>query len=72
MQTYTHTQASRDFPAIVKDAQRHGIVMIQWSDGTLFSLRPESPDKSPFDVPGVKVDITREEIVSIVREGRER
>ena len=28
--------------------------------------------KSPFDVPGVKVDITHDEIVAIVREGRER
>ena len=72
MQTYTHTQASRDFSSIIKDAQRSGLVMIQWSDGTLFSLRPESSEKSPFDVPGVKVDITRDEIIAIVREGRER
>jgi len=72
MQTYSYTQANRDFSAIVNDAKENGLAMIQWLDGTLFSLRPETAEKSPFDVPGVKVDITRDEIVSIVREGRER
>jgi len=41
-------------------------------DTKLFSLQLEPLEKSPFNVPGVKIDITREEIVSIVREGRER
>jgi hypothetical protein len=72
MQTYSYTKADRDFSAIINDAKKNGLAMIQWLDGTLFSLRPEFPEKSPFDVPGEKVDIPRDEIVSIVREGRER
>jgi hypothetical protein len=69
---FNHTQASHDFPAIIDDARKNGLAMIRWLDGTLFSLRPEFLEKSPFDVPGVKIDITRDEILSIIREGRER
>ena len=72
MQTYTQTQANLDWPAIFHDAKENGLAMIRWRDGTLFSLRLEPLEKSPLDVPGVKVDITRDEIVSIIREGRER
>jgi len=72
MRTHTPTLANPDLPAIIDDAKKNGFAMIRWRDGTMFSLRLEPAEKSPFDVPGVKVDITRDEIVSIVREGRER
>ena len=72
MRTHTLTKADMDLPAIIDDAKKNGLAMIRWRDGTMFSLRLEPVEKSPFDVPGVKVDITRDEIVSIVREGRER
>jgi len=72
MQTFKTPQTKKDFNTIIDAAQKNGFAMIQWSDGTIFSLRRESVEKSPFDVPGIKIDITRDEIVEIVREGRAR
>ena len=61
---------------------RLGLGVWVWKGGKVVNLPPppylalplrlEHQEESPFDVPGVKVDITRDEIVSIVREGRER
>ncbi len=38
----------------------------------IYVIRPESPSRSPLDVPGIKLNLTADEIVKIVREGRER
>jgi hypothetical protein len=38
----------------------------------IFALIPEQIPASPLDVPSIKADISTQEIVSIVREGRER
>ena len=34
-------------------------------------MQPEPPKTSPFDVEGVNLGLTTEEIVAIIREGRE-
>ena len=71
MTVYTVKQAEDSWSAILERAEAEGEVGIQSEKGRLFVLRPDSP-RSPLDVEGVDVDLSRDEIVSIVRESRER
>jgi hypothetical protein len=41
-------------------------------DGRTFALLPEKIPSSPLDVPSIKANITTQEVVDIVREGRRR
>ena len=72
MTVYTYSQARQNFSAVLDNARKEGKVLIRRKDGQLFSLRPETPSRSPLDVPGVKTRITTSEIVDIVRESRQR
>lgn len=46
--------------------------VIRRKDGRTFALVPEKIASSPLNVPSIKANITTQEIVDIVREGRER
>ena len=70
--TYTYSEARQNLSSILDQAEQDGEVRIIRKNGQVFILRPEKKAKSPLDVPGVKVNITADEIVRIVREGRER
>ena len=74
MKSFTSTEARQNFAAVLEQARRDGAVHIQRRDGQAFILTPVSPKRSPLDVQGVTLSppITREEIVEIIREGRER
>ena len=41
-------------------------------DGRSVVLQPEPADSSPLDVAGVDLGVATDEIVAIIREGRER
>jgi hypothetical protein len=41
-------------------------------DGQVFVIQPEVSHGSPLDVAGIDIDLSREEIVEIVREMRQR
>ena len=64
MQVYTYSEA--------RQKESTGKVIIRRKDGRTFSLVPEKIVSSPLDVPTIKANITTQEIVDIVREGRER
>jgi len=49
-----------------------GKLIIRRKDGRTFALIPEIIPDSPLDVPSIKAKITTDEIVDIIREGRER
>ena len=57
--------------SLLAKASHEGEVRIQDEEGHLFILKPEDR-RSPLDIRGVDVDISREEIIAIVRESRER
>lgn len=57
---------------MLDEAWEGGEVRIKRRDGSEFSLRPVSGTTSPLDVPGVDTDLSRDEIVAAIREGRER
>jgi hypothetical protein len=72
MITYTYTEARQNFASILKKAKKEGKVYIKRRDGTLFELKPVKSGKSPLDVKGIKSEITKEEILSILKEVREK
>jgi hypothetical protein len=47
-------------------------VFIRRKDGQTFALTPTKISASPLDVPTIKATVTTEEIVDLIREGRER
>jgi hypothetical protein len=72
MKVYTYSEARQNLASLLEAAQREGAVRIRRRDGQSFVLQPESSDASPLDVEGVDLGVTTDEIVSMIREGRER
>ena len=72
MRVYTYSEARQNLASLLEAAQREGAVRIRRRDGQSFVLQPESSDTSPLDVEGVDLGVTTDEIVSMIREGRER
>ncbi len=72
MQVYTYSEARQKLAIVLKQAESSGKVMIRRKDGRTFALVPEPIAISPLDVQSIKAKVTTEEIVDIVREGRER
>ena len=72
MQVYTYSEARQKLASVLKQAENTGKVLIRRKDGRTFALVPERHASSPLDVPSIKAKITTQEIVYIVREGRER
>jgi prevent-host-death family protein len=70
--TYTYSEARQNLSTILDKAREEGEVRIVRKNGQVFVIKPEKTSKSPLDVPGIKLGLTADEIVSIVREGRER
>ena len=72
MQIYTYSEARQKLAFVLEQAENTGKVLIRRKDGQTFALVPEKIASSPLDVPSIQAKITTEEIVNIVREGRER
>ena len=72
MQVYTYSEARQKLAEVLEQAESSGKVVIRRKDGRTFALTPEKNLSSPLDVPSVKADISTQEIVDIIREGRER
>ena len=72
MQIYTYSEARQKLASVLEQAENTGKVLIRRKDGRTFALVPETFVSSPLDVPSVKAKITTQEIVDIIREGRER
>lgn len=71
MKRYTFSEVKRKLGYLLEEAQKEGSVRIQKRNGQSFLLIPELPKKSPLDVEGIDGgDITVDEILSFIREGR--
>lgn len=70
MKEYTYSEARQRLAALLERARREGEVRIRRKDGQLFLLRPARPAGSPLDVPGLDLNLSRAEIVALVRESR--
>ena len=72
MQVFTYSEARQKLAMLLDQAENTGKVIIRRKDGRTFALIPEKVVSSPLDVPSIKAKITTQEIVDIIREGRER
>jgi hypothetical protein len=72
MQVFTYSEARQKLSKVLEQAESTGKVLIRRKDGRTFSLVPEQLITSPLDVPSIQTDISTQELIDIVREGRER
>lgn len=72
MQVYTYSEARQKLAKVLDQAESTGKVLIRRKDGRTFALIPEQFPSSPLDVPSIKADVSTQDIVAIIREGRER
>jgi antitoxin (DNA-binding transcriptional repressor) of toxin-antitoxin stability system len=72
MHVYTFSEAQQNFASLLDQAKEEGAVQITRKDGQLFTLMPATPKKSPLEITGVNLNMTSDEIVGFVREGRDR
>ncbi len=73
MTVYTYSEARQKFASVLDRARIEGNVQIVRKDGQVFIISPiKKPKKSPLDVTGIKSTVSTDEIVSVVREFRER
>ncbi|MGE0083319.1 MAG: type II toxin-antitoxin system Phd/YefM family antitoxin [Desulfococcaceae bacterium] len=72
MYVYTYSEVRKKLAIVLEQAENTGKVLIQGKNGRTFALIPEKTATSPLNVPSIKTNITTEELVNIIREGRER
>ncbi|WPD22234.1 MAG: type II toxin-antitoxin system Phd/YefM family antitoxin [Candidatus Electrothrix scaldis] len=72
MDIFTYSEARQKLSTVLDRAQYTGKVLIRRKDGRTYSLVPEKNTSSPLDIPSIKARVSTEEIVDIVRSGRER
>ena len=73
MKIFTYSQARQNFATVLDLARREGAVMIKRKDGSIFKLSPTARNNaSPFDVRSIKTKATTADIISSVRDSRQR
>jgi len=72
MRVFTYSEARQNLASLLEISHRDGTVRIRRKDGKSFVLQLVSRKDSPLDVEPVKMNVTPDEIVRIVREGREQ
>jgi prevent-host-death family protein len=72
MKVYTFSEARQNFASLLDIAQKDGAVRVTRRDGRAFMIQPIKETPSPLSVKSASLKIKRSEIVSAVREGRER
>ena len=73
MKVYTYSEARQNLASLLEEARRGGLVQIRRRDGQTFDLRPSprrATKKSPLDVPGVRLGLSRKEILKFIHESR--
>ena len=72
MKTYTYSQARERLADILEESKKEEIV-IHRRKGDIFSIVPKAPVcRSPFDVSGLRKNISRKEIIEAIHESRKR
>jgi prevent-host-death family protein len=75
MRVFTYSEARQQLKDVLDLAREEGEVRIQRRNGETFRLTavPETEQsESPLDVGSVETSITRDQIVSAIREGQDR
>ncbi len=70
MNIYTYSEARQKLSMILNKAKKEGKVFIKRKDGSTFEIRVVNEKKSPLDVKGIKLDLTKDEIIDYIKESR--
>ena len=70
MNVFTFSEARQKLSYVLDLARTHEVI-IKRRSGEQFRIMYEKPQRSPFDVPGVNVEASTEDILQAVRESRE-
>lgn len=71
MKVYTYSEARQRLAYVLNTAKSEEVI-IKRRSGETFSIIYRKSKKSPFDVPGIRTKATTKDILSAVRESRER
>jgi len=72
MTVYTYSEARQNFASVLDKAGKIGEVLIKRKDGTIFVIKPIPKNDSPLDVKGIDLNLSRNEIVELLHEVRQR
>jgi antitoxin (DNA-binding transcriptional repressor) of toxin-antitoxin stability system len=70
MNTYTYTEARQKLASLLEQAAKYGEVRIKRRDGQVFVIKPQKRAGSPLAVDGIKLNLSRQEILEGIEEGR--
>ncbi|MDA8083739.1 MAG: hypothetical protein M0024_08815 [Nitrospiraceae bacterium] len=72
MKTYTYSQAREKLADILEESKKEEII-IRRRKGDMFSIIPKAAvRRSPFDVSGLRKNISRKEILEAIHESRKQ
>lgn len=73
MKVFTYSEARQKLATLLEQARTEEVIITR-KDGSRFQVVPVSlpVQGSPFDIEGVDSNVTTEEILQVLREGRER
>jgi len=72
MTVYTFSEARQNFASVLEQARAEGEVLIKRKDGSVFTIKPVPQTESSLDIAGIDLGLSADEIVSAVREIRDR
>ena len=70
MNIYTYSEARQKLSMLLDKAKKEGKVIIKRKDGTTFEIKAITENKSPLDVKGVNLNLTTDEIINYIENGR--
>jgi antitoxin (DNA-binding transcriptional repressor) of toxin-antitoxin stability system len=70
MNTYTYTEARQKLASLLEQAAKYGEVRIKRHDGQVFVIKPQKRIGSPLDVDGIRLNLSHQEILESIEEGR--
>jgi len=73
MVIFSYSKARQQFSSLLDKASKDGQVFIKRRNGQVFSIKPEvNNKKSPLDVEGLDIGISKNEILNFIYESRKR
>jgi hypothetical protein len=70
MKEFTYSEARQRLAALLERAPRQRARRIPRKGGQVFVVRPEPTAGAPRDVPAIGAQLSRDEILDAIREGR--
>jgi len=71
MRVFNYSEARQNFASILNMAAEEEVIIAK-KDGSKFKIVPltKNESKSPFHVPGIKSEVTTDDILEIIKESR--